>query len=48
MDVQPGLVRRPDREEPPTPSSIVLALEAMAVMLLIFVLALGLVIRSGA
>jgi hypothetical protein len=50
MDVQPGPVRRSHRAEPLTPSSspIILPAEAMVVTLLIFVLALGLMIRSTA
>jgi hypothetical protein len=48
MDVQSGLVRRSPRVEPLTPSPIILPAEAIAVTLLIFVLALGVMIRSGA
>jgi hypothetical protein len=47
MDLQPGPVRRSHRAEPLTPSPIILPAEAIAVMLLIIVLALGLTIRSG-
>jgi hypothetical protein len=47
MDVQPGPVRRAHRAEPLTPSPIILPAEAVAVMFLILVLALGLMIRSG-
>jgi hypothetical protein len=47
MDAQSGLVRRSPRVEPLTPSPIILPAEAMAVTLLIFVLALGVMIRSG-
>jgi len=48
MDLQPGPVRRSHRAEPLTPSPIILPAEAIAMMLLIFVLALGLMVRSGA
>jgi hypothetical protein len=50
MDVQPGPVRRSHRAEPLTPSSspLILPAEALVVALLIFVLALGLMIRSTA
>ena len=47
MDLQPGPVRRSHRAEPLTPSPIILPAEAIAVMFLILVLALGLMIRSG-
>jgi hypothetical protein len=47
MDVQRGPVRRSHRESL-TPSPIILPAEAIAVTLLIFVVALGLLIRSGA
>ena len=47
MDVHPGPVRRAHRAEPLTPSPIILPAEAVAVMFLILVLALGLMIRSG-
>jgi hypothetical protein len=47
MDLQPGPVRRSHRAESLTPSPIILPAEAIAVMLLIVVLALGLMIRSG-
>jgi hypothetical protein len=47
MDLQPGPVRRSHRAEPLTPSPIILPAEAIAVMLLILVLALGLMVRSG-
>jgi hypothetical protein len=47
MDLQPGPVRRSHRAEPLTPSPIILPAEAIAMMLLIFVLALGLMVRSG-
>jgi hypothetical protein len=47
MDLQPGPVRRSHRAGPLTPSPIILPAEAIAVMLLIIVLALGLTIRSG-
>ena len=47
MGVQPGPVRRSHRAEPLTPSPIILPAEAITVMLLILVLALGLMIRSG-
>jgi hypothetical protein len=47
MDLQPGPVRRSHRAESRTPSPIILPAEAVAVMLLIVVLALGLMIRSG-
>jgi hypothetical protein len=48
MDAQSGLVRRSPRVEPLTPSPVILPAEAIAVTLLIFVLALGVMIRSGA
>jgi hypothetical protein len=48
MDVQPRLVRRPHQAEPLTPSPVILPAEAIAVTLLIFILALGVMIRSGA
>jgi hypothetical protein len=48
MEVRPGPVRRSHRAEPLTPSPIILPAEAMVVMLLIFILALGLLIRNGA
>jgi hypothetical protein len=48
MDLKRGLVRRIDRAVPLMPSSIILAAEALAVTLLIFVLVLGLMIRIGA
>jgi hypothetical protein len=48
MDLQPGPVRRSHRAKPLTPSPIILPAEAIAMMLLIFVLALGLMVRSGA
>ena len=47
MNIRPGPVRRAHRAEPLTPSAIILPAEAIAVMLLILVLALGLMIRSG-
>jgi hypothetical protein len=47
MDLQPEPVRRSHRAEPLTPSPIILPAEAIAVMLLILVLALGLMVRSG-
>jgi hypothetical protein len=47
MGLQPGPVRRSHRAESLTPSPIILPAEAIAVMLLIIVLALGLTIRSG-
>ncbi len=47
MDIRPGPVRRAHRAEPLTPSPIILPAEAIAVMLLILALALGLMIRSG-
>ena len=47
MDLQPGPVRRSHRAEPLTPSPIILPAEAIAVMLLILVLALGLMVRNG-
>ena len=47
MDLQPGPVRRSYRAESLTPSPIILPAEAIAVMFLILVLALGLMIRSG-
>jgi len=47
MGVQSGPVRRSHRAEPLTLSPIILPAEAVAVMLLILVLALGLMIRSG-
>jgi hypothetical protein len=47
MDIRPGPVRRAHRAEPLTPSPIILPAEAIAVMLLILVLALGLMVRSG-
>jgi len=47
MDLQPGPVRRSHRAEPLTPSPIILPAEAITMMLLIFVLALGLMVRSG-
>jgi hypothetical protein len=48
MDLQRGWARRAHRTEPRLPSSIILAAEAMAVTLLIFILVLGLMIRTGA
>jgi hypothetical protein len=48
MDLQRGLAHRAHRTEPLMPSSIILAAEAMAVTLLIFILVLGLTIRTGA
>jgi hypothetical protein len=48
MDLQRGSARRAHRTEPLMPSSIILAAEAMAVTLLIFVLVLGLTMRTGA
>ena len=47
MDVQPGPVHRAHRAKPLTPSPIILPVEAIAVMLLILVLALGLMVRNG-
>jgi hypothetical protein len=47
MDLQPGPVRRSYRAESPTPSPIILPAEAIAMMLLIVMLALGLMTRSG-
>jgi hypothetical protein len=47
MDLHPGPVRRAHRAEPLTPSPIILPAEAVAVMLLILVLALGLMVRNG-
>jgi len=47
MGVQPGPVRRSHRAEPLTPSPIILPAEAIAVTLLILVVALGVMIRSG-
>jgi hypothetical protein len=47
MDLQPGPVRRSNRAEPLAPSPIILPAEAIAVMFLIVVLALGLTIRCG-
>ena len=47
MDLQPGPVRRSHRAKRLTPSPIILPAEAIAVMLLILVLALGLMVRSG-
>ena len=47
MDLQPGPVCRAHRAESLTPSPIILPAEAIAVMLLIVVLALGLMIRIG-
>jgi hypothetical protein len=47
MDIRPGPVRRAHRTEPLTPSPIILPAEAIAVMLLILVLALGLMVRNG-
>jgi len=48
MDVRRGSVHRVHRAEPLMPSSIILAAEALAVTLLIFILVLGLMIRTGA
>jgi hypothetical protein len=48
MAAKPGPVRRSQRAEPLAPSPIILPAEAMVVMLLIFMLALGLLIRNGA
>ena len=48
MDMQSGLIRRSHRAEPPTPFPIILPAEAIAVALLIVILVLGLMIRSGA
>ena len=47
MELQPGPVRRSYRAEALTPSPIILPAEAIAMMLLILVLALGLMVRSG-
>ena len=47
MDMRPRLIRRAHRAERRTPSPIILPAEAMAVTLLIVVVALGLMIRSG-
>lgn len=47
MDMRPGLVRRAHRAKRLTPSPIILPAEAMVVTLLILVVALGLMIRSG-
>ena len=47
MDMRPGLVRRAHQAERPTPSPIILSAEAIAVTLLILVVALGVMIRSG-
>jgi hypothetical protein len=47
MDVRPGSVRRAHQAERLTPSPIILPAEAMAVTLLILVVALGPMIRSG-
>jgi hypothetical protein len=47
MDLHPGPVRGAHRAEPLTPSPIILPAEAVAVMLLILVLALGLMVRNG-
>jgi hypothetical protein len=47
MDVRREAVRRPRRAEPLTPSPIILPAEAIAVTLLIFILALGVIIRNG-
>ncbi len=48
MDVESEAVRRPRRAKPLTPSPIILSAEAIAVTLLIFILALGVIFRSGA
>ena len=48
MDVRHRLVRKSQRAEPLTPSPIVLPAEAIAVTLLIFILALGVMMRGGA
>jgi hypothetical protein len=48
MDVHARLVRRSHRAEPLTPSPIVLPAEAIAVTLVIFILALGVMTRGGA
>ncbi len=45
--MDPGPVRGAHRAEPLTPCPIILPAEAIAVMLLILVLTLGLMIRSG-
>jgi hypothetical protein len=47
MGAQRELVRRSQQAEPLTPSPIILSAEAIAVTLLIFSLALGVMIRSG-
>jgi len=47
MDMRPGLVRRAHQAERLTPSPIILPAEAIAVTLLILVVALGVMIRSG-
>jgi hypothetical protein len=47
MDAHPEPVRRAHRTEPLTPSPIILPAEAIAVMLLILVRALGLMVRNG-
>jgi hypothetical protein len=47
MDLRRGLARRPHRKEHLVPSSVILAAEAMAVTLLIFILVLGLMTRAG-
>jgi hypothetical protein len=47
MDMRPALVRRAHQAERLTPSPIILPAEAMAVTLLILVVALGPMIRSG-
>ncbi len=48
MDVHRRLVRGLHRAEPLTPSPIILPAEAIAVTLLIFILALGVMLRGGA
>ena len=47
MDAHHEPVRRAHRTEPLTPSPIILPAEAIAVTLLIFILALGVMMRSG-
>ncbi len=48
MDAQRGFVRSTRRAKPLTPSPVILPAEALAVMLLIVVVTLGLMTRSGA
>jgi len=47
MIMRPGFIRRAHQAERLTPSPIILPAEAMAVTLLILLVVLGLMIRSG-